>query len=62
MPRLEHLLGESVVRQQIPLGFGDLPGAALITLPDRPLLLFRLEAAARQKAGDGPRDIAWSGT
>ena len=61
LPRLEHLLGEPVVRQQILLGFGDLPGAALRTLPDRPLLLFRLEAATRQKAVDGPGDIAGGG-
>ena len=39
------------------LGFGDLPEAALGILPDRPLFLFSLQAATRQKTVDGPGDI-----
>ncbi len=61
LTRLEHLLGEPVVRQQILLGIGDLLKSALDALPDRPLLLLRLEAATRQKAVDGPGDIPGRG-
>ena len=51
-----------MVRQQVFLGFGDLPKTALGGLPDRPDLLFPLQTETGQKIVDGPGDMRGGGT